>query len=98
MNLNNEHMEQIKVFGEKVDVCMNDLMSHIDEEAERIKTIEHVIFGDERMGELGMKKKVDEVHEILMTIKNGRKGLLWAASLVAAIGVIIAIFKGGFGK
>ena len=96
--MNGEHITQLKAFGDKVDLCMQDLVAHIDEEAERVKTIEHIIFGDDRIGELGMKRKVDEMHEILMTIKNGRKGLLWTASLVAAVGIIITIFKGGFGK
>lgn len=94
--MNPEHLSQLKAFGNKVDTCMQDLVTHIDDEVERIKTIEHVIFGDDKIGELGMKKKVDEMHEILITLKNGRKGLLWAASLVAAIGVIITIFRGGW--
>mgnify|MGYP001563763230 FL=1 len=96
--MNPEHITQLKAFGDKVDLCMQDLVTHIDDEAERVKTIEHIIFGNENIGELGMKKKVDEMHEILMTLKNGRKGLLWIASLIAAIGVIVTIFKGGFWK
>lgn len=61
-------------------------------EHERIQTLEEVVFGNERTGELGIKQKVDEIHEILVQAK-GLKGVLY---LLIAIGGAIAMVKGIF--
>lgn len=64
---------------------------------ERIETLEEVIFGNPRTGEMGMKAKVDEIHTLLIQAKGLggfigglRGGLTTLIVLTAAI----AWFKG----
>lgn len=61
---------------------------------ERIQTLEEVVFGNPRIGEKGMKQKVDEMHEILVQFK-GLKGFFGGIVLVGAVLVALKtwIFK-----
>lgn len=52
--------------------------------------LNRVVFGDESSDELGMKKKVDEIHQILVQAK-GLKGFLY---IMIAIGGAFAVLKG----
>lgn len=58
-----------------------------------------VIFGDDELGEMGMKEKVDEIYDILTSAKNLIK-VLDTFSLVlkwvAGIVIIFGLFKGWF--
>ena len=88
--MNPEHTAQLEAFHRKIDSCVKDLTEHIVAEEQRVETIESVIFGNEKIGEIGMKKKVDEMHEILVQFK-GIKGLF---GIIILIGLVVATLKG----
>ena len=90
MNLDSQHTEQLKKFGETVKKCTDDLTSHIIEHDRKIDKIEEVLFGDREIGEIGMKQKVDEIHGLLIQLK-GLKGFF---GLVILVGVLIITLKG----
>ena len=57
---------------------------------EDIRTLQQVIFGNERTGDKGMKEKVDEMHEIIVAVR-GWRALLY---ILIAIGGAVAVLKG----
>lgn len=67
------------------------------EENKRLEKIEHALFGDEQVGEIGMVKKMDEVWGLLIGISFIGKMATWlavvAAGVGAAWGVITHFFK-----
>ena len=68
---------------------------HKDEQD--IGLIKRVIFGDEESGEQGMKSKIDEVHEILVSFKNVKgffNGLGGWFKFLLVVGAVIALMKG----
>ena len=63
-----------------------------------------VIFGDKELGEIGMKNKVDDMHDILVSIKNvsiffsGVGSILkWLIIIAAVIGIIKGWWAGVVG-
>ena len=99
-----EHKKQLDMYTKKVDDCVSDLKTHIDDEANNIvkmaldvTTLKTVVFGNKELGEKGMKEKVDEMHEILIQARgiggffSGIKGFLGIFIVIAAA---IAIIKG----
>ena len=63
---------------------------------EDVASLNRAVFGDKELDEKGIKEKVDEMYDIVKTMKGGRKAILWLASLIAAVGTIAYFFKGGF--
>ena len=60
-------------------------------------TLMRVIFGDEATGEVGMKKKVDEIHTLLTQAKNVGgffNGLGNSLKWILVIAAVISIIKG----
>lgn len=61
------------------------------------QTLMKVIFGNEQTGEMGMKAKIDEVHELLIQAKavgglfSGVKSM---AGWLLVIGAVVALAKG----
>lgn len=97
-----EHEQQLKIYTKKVDDCMSDLKTHIDDEANNIvnmaldvTTLKTVVFGNKELGEKGMKEKVDEMHEILIQARgiggffSGIKGFLGIFIIIATAIIII---------
>lgn len=62
---------------------------------ERIQTLEEVVFGNPKIGEKGMKQKVDEMHEILTQLK-GIRGFFGIVVLIGA--TLVALKMWVFGK
>lgn len=66
---------------------------------ENIALLNRVIFGDEVTGDIGMKQKIDDVHDLLMKARNVGGffggiggGLKWLLIIAA----VIAVMKGWF--
>ena len=57
---------------------------------EEIDILKRAVFGDEDLGEQGMKDKVDEIHHILIQVK-GLRGFLY---ILIAIGGAVTVIKG----
>jgi hypothetical protein len=96
-----EHTKQLEVYTKKVDNCMSDLKTHIDDNDSNVKNmaldvtiLKTVVFGNKELGEKGMKEKVDDMHEILM----GFRGMKSILGVVILIGLAIATIKGFFIK
>ena len=89
--------EQVKTQGKEIAELRGLILPHIANEDKAIDLYGRVLFGDKATGEIGMKKKVDEMHEILVGVRNvsnflgGIKGVLgW----LILFGAVIALFKG----
>ena len=73
------------------------LKEHINDEEKLLELHHRAIFGDETLGEPGMKKKVDEMHKILTDVRgtgNILGGSLTSLKTLIIIVGIIGIFKG----
>lgn len=60
-------------------------------------TLMRVIFGDEATGDVGMKKKVDEIHTLLTQAKNVGgffNGVGSTLKWLLVIGAVIGLIKG----
>ena len=68
--------------------CLEEEKEIIEILQDDVDLLKDVVFGNEERDEKGMKAKVDEMHEILITVKNGRNGIIWFSSLLIAIGAI----------
>lgn len=88
-------------------VTHNEWKDHLkeDEEFQR-KTLDfenkivHVLFGDEKSEEVGMKAKVDEIHALLTQAKavgGFFGGIKSIAGWLLVIGALIALLKGWLG-
>ena len=61
------------------------------------RKLERVIFGDESMDEIGMKKKVDAIYEILTQsrgVLNFFGGIRGTLLFLLSIGALVAMVKG----
>ena len=70
---------------------------HIEENKKDFSLINKVIFGDKEVGTVGMKDKVDEMHEILMNIKGSGKVINGVGSMIKylmIVALVVAFFKG----
>lgn len=97
--MNQEHLQQLKKFEQKVMACTDDLKNHIinsEKETEivkdNVKLLKNVVFGNKEIGEMGIKEKVDDIHNILIQAK-GIKGFF---GLIILIGILIITLKGWF--
>ena len=64
---------------------------------DNFKKLDRVIFGDESTGEIGMKKKVDAIYEILTQsrgVLNFFGGIRGTLLFLLSIGALIAMVKG----
>ena len=70
---------------------------HVKEDHENFKRLDLVLFGDESIGEIGMKKKVDAIYEILTQsrgVLNFFGGIRGTLLFLLSIGALIAMVKG----
>ena len=70
---------------------------HVKEDNENFKRLDSVLFGDESIGEIGMKKKVDAIYEILTQSRgvfNFLGGVRGTLLFFITIGAVIAMLKG----
>lgn len=55
---------------------------------EEHETLMRVIFGDETTGEAGMKKKLDEIHRVMVQLDGVGSFLKWIIIIAGAFGAI----------
>ena len=66
---------------------------------DNFKKLDRVIFGDESIGEIGMKKKVDAIYDILTQSRgvfNFLGGVRGTLLFFITIGAVVAMLKGWF--
>jgi len=69
---------------------------------DNIDLLNRVIFGDEETGDVGMKQKIDDVHDILIKARSvggffgGLGGTLKWLLIVAAVIVVLKTWFAGF--
>lgn len=67
------------------------------EEIEKFQSkVSHLLFGDKELGEIGMKEKVDEIHQLLTqarTVRDFFGGFRGPVTMLLLIGGFIALFK-----
>lgn len=64
---------------------------------EEHNTLMKVIFGDEETGLMGMKAKVDEIHDILISVRSVNKffgGVGTTFKWLIILGAVIGVIKG----
>lgn len=66
------------------------LKSHIIHEEDKLEKLWGAVFGDKETNTQGMKDKVDEIHQLLITAKGFKSTL----SLILLIAAVIAVLKG----
>lgn len=89
-------MEQNRREGDKkMQDLTNMVTSHIKDEEAKFSVYERVLFGDKQLGEIGMKDKVDEMHDILIASRNvtgffGKIGGFgkWVFVIVGLVGLL----------
>ena len=79
------------------EVHVEDDRKNFEEGARNFKKLDRVIFGDESTDEIGMKKKVDAIYEILTQsrgVLNFFGGMRGTLLFLLSIGALIAMVKG----
>ena len=78
---------------EEIRQAKETLTQQISAQGSDVKILQHVIFGSDETQEIGMKQKVDEIHQIVTQLK----GLKWIGGalilLSASIVALKTIFK-----
>lgn len=75
----------------------HQLDTHEQHDKERFEFLQRVIFGDNVTGEMGMKEKVDEMHQILTNVKGANRIFGGTANYIKGLIIIvgmIGIIKG----
>ena len=67
----------------------HDYQKEHDMLKESVKTLSYAMFGNPETGDMGLKSKVDDLHELLVQAKGFGKVVKWIFATVIAIGATI---------
>lgn len=66
----------------------NLLLAHIKDEESMLKLHHRAIFGDDELGDTGMKNKVDEIHKMIVQVNGVGSFLKWIIVISASLAAL----------
>jgi len=83
--------------GKQLHEIEAQLNTHEQHDKDRFEFLQRVIFGDKLTGEMGMKEKVDEMHDILTNVRGANRvfgGTVNYIKMIMIVVGIVGIIKG----